>query len=73
MGFRLGCKKRGFPLGGGGGGFSPRWGLLTVNNHDHALNFTGANLTCVIKFWAIFTGGRFTKVILTGYQRKSMI
>ena len=38
------------------GAFPPSFGLLTVNNHDHALNFTGTNLTCVAKFGVILTG-----------------
>ena len=41
-------------------------GLLTVNQYDHALNFsraifTGAILTYVAKFLAISTGGRFDR------------
>ena len=63
----------GFPPGGGGCWLLPRWGLLTVNNHDRALNFTGANLNFIVKLWTILTGTVLTGVILTGYQRKSMI
>ena len=43
---------------------------VTTDVAIYVLNFTGANLTCVAKFWAILTGVVLTRMILTGYQRK---
>ena len=64
MGVRLGCKK-------GRGAFA-EIGVLTVNNHEHVLNFTGSNLICVAKFWAILS--HFYRILKKKYDlEKNMV